>query len=170
MLLWYKHLPILPQRDQCKPFTHFFSVVTRVLWGHGFISLSHLILCLNVSMARSCVWGSSVVCVCIYSIYTYRCYLYVCEIERGMRSLESHTGTHAHTLVSPSLSAFLLIHLMQLSGQFYRPASWREIASDKLGWPNQLGTPTDPATLPPPSLPPPHPLSPYIGDKSGVPK
>lgn len=78
MLLWYKHLPILPQRDQCKPFTPFlFSLVlclntglTRVLWGHGFISLSHLILCLNVSMGRSCVRQFSCVCVCVYTVYT----------------------------------------------------------------------------------------------------
>lgn len=99
-------LPILPQRDQCKPFTHFlFSPVlcrnqsSMGSWVYIILAPDFVFKCLHGSLVCEAV--QLCVCVCIYSIYTYGCYLYVCEIERGMRSLESHTGTHAHTLVYP---------------------------------------------------------------------
>lgn len=74
-----------------------------------------------------------------------QCILSMCEWERDKVWEVSHTHTHTLSSVSPTLSAFLLIHLLQLSGWFYHPVSCREITSDKLGWLNRLEKLTDPA-------------------------
>ncbi len=73
------------------------------------------------------------------------CYLYLCERQRDDVQETMHTHTHTHRSLSPTQSASLFIHLLQLSGRLYHPVSHREITSDKLGWLNRLGKLTDPA-------------------------
>lgn len=88
--------------------------------------------------------------VCMLCIISVR----VCVRYWGMRSKKSCRLTHSSSL-SPTLSASLFIHLLQLSGWFYHPVSCREITSDKLGWLNRLGKLADPANHRAP-LPPGH--------------